>query len=457
MKIMVYEARPDERADLEKQAALHGVELSVTDAVPTLENASLAAGCIGVSILGQGCIDAALLDAYHALGIRYLSTRTIGYDHIDLDHARSIGLRVCSASYAPNGVADFTVMMILMCLRHYKQALWRGQVNDFSLTGLQGREMKDLTIGIIGTGLLTVTTFALAFLTTETSIVFLTVLYTVRMFSLSLVNMPINTWAMNALDNSLINHGTSVGNTLRQVAGSLGTAILVSVSTMATNMAAQTGMDGTHAGILGVNAAFFVGTLLCLIGLIITIVCVKDKPGERAAVDPDSRNRSTLERIMQRDVYTLPDTATVCDAVELFVNKHISAAPIVNAEGHAVGFISDGDVARVLAKRKTTFTDPVLFTQLTTDSDNDEFDDKAQRVMESNVCSIGARGVITVDVHTDLREVCRILGENHLKKIPVTDEGQLVGVVNRSDIAHYTMSKYLEARNQGEEAKPTEA
>ena len=79
MKIMVYEARPDERADLEKQAALHGVELSVTDAVPTLENASLAAGCIGVSILGQGCIDAALLDAYHALGIRYLSTRTIGY------------------------------------------------------------------------------------------------------------------------------------------------------------------------------------------------------------------------------------------------------------------------------------------------------------------------------------------------------------------------------------------
>ena len=287
--------------------------------------------------------------------------------------------------------------------------------------------------------------------------IYLTVLYAVRMFSMSLVNMPINTWAMNALDNSLINHGTSVGNTLRQVAGSLGTAILVSVSTMATNMAAQTGMDGTHAGILGVNAAFFVGTLLCLIGLIITIVCVKDKPGERAAVDPDSRNRSTLERIMQRDVYTLPDTATVCDAVELFVNKHISAAPIVNAEGHAVGFISDGDVARVLAKRKTTFTDPVLFTQLTTDSDNDEFDDKAQRVMESNVCSIGARGVITVDVHTDLREVCRILGENHLKKIPVTDEGQLVGVVNRSDIAHYTMSKYLEARNQGEEAKPAEA
>ena len=70
MKIMVYEVRPDEQADLEQQAALHGVELAVTDAVPTLENAALAAGCAGVSILGQGRIDAALLDAFYAQGVR---------------------------------------------------------------------------------------------------------------------------------------------------------------------------------------------------------------------------------------------------------------------------------------------------------------------------------------------------------------------------------------------------
>ena len=153
MKIMVYEVRPDEQADLEQQAALHGVELAVTDAVPTLENAALAAGCAGVSILGQGRIDAALLDAFYAQGVRYLSTRTIGIrPHRPATTPAPLGLRVCNARYDPNGVADFTVMLILMCLRHYKQALWRGQVNDFSLAGLQGREMKDLTIGIIGTG-----------------------------------------------------------------------------------------------------------------------------------------------------------------------------------------------------------------------------------------------------------------------------------------------------------------
>ena len=39
-----------------------------------------------------------------------------------------------------------------MCMRNYKQALWRGQVNDYSLSGLQGKELHDLTVGVMGTG-----------------------------------------------------------------------------------------------------------------------------------------------------------------------------------------------------------------------------------------------------------------------------------------------------------------
>ena len=76
----------------------------------------------------------------------------LSQNHIDLVAAKELGISVCNAAYPPNGVADFTVMMILMCLRQYKQALWRGQVNDFSLQGLQGRDMNELTIGVMGTG-----------------------------------------------------------------------------------------------------------------------------------------------------------------------------------------------------------------------------------------------------------------------------------------------------------------
>ena len=152
MKILLYEVREDEKADIARIAKELKVEVVETGEVPSLENAGMAEGCDGVSILGQGTIDVPLLDVWKKLGVECLSTRTIGFNHIDVAYAKSIGIHVCNASYEPDGVSDFTIMMMLMCLRNYKQALWRGQVNDFALKGLMGRELKHMTVGVIGTG-----------------------------------------------------------------------------------------------------------------------------------------------------------------------------------------------------------------------------------------------------------------------------------------------------------------
>ena len=300
------------------------------------------------------------------------------------------------------------------------------------------------TLSIVGLGLLSASTLAFAFLGDGTNVALITVLYTVRMFSLALVNMPITTWAMNALDNSLMAHGTSVNNTLRQVAGSLGTAVLVSVSTAASN-AASGSMDAVHAGIHGVNMAFAVATGLCVVGFAMAVLLVRNRPGDAAKADPTGERRSVLEPIMKRDVYTLPDTATVCDAVQMLVDKGISAAPVVNAKGEAIGFVSDGDVARFLATHNRTFTDPVSLIMLTASNDQ-SFGDRLDQLMQMSVTSIGTHHVISVDIHSDLPEVCRVLGDNHLKKVAVTENGQLVGVINRSDITRYSMVKYLESR-----------
>lgn len=152
MKLYAYEVRQDEQAEFERMAQTHQIEIKLDSSVPSLENADRARGFHGITILGQGRLDEALLSRYQHLGIRFLSTRTIGYNHIDLEAAGRLKIQVCNASYAPDGVADFTVMMMLMCLRHYKQAMWRGQVNDFSLPGLLGQNMSSLTVGIMGTG-----------------------------------------------------------------------------------------------------------------------------------------------------------------------------------------------------------------------------------------------------------------------------------------------------------------
>ena len=306
-------------------------------------------------------------------------------------------------------------------------------------------------LSIIGMGVLTVTTFCFAFLGTETGLITLTLLYTVRLFSLSLVNMPITTWGMNALDNELVNHGTSVNNTFRQVAGSLGTAIIVSASTIATNATSRV-MTPTQASIFGIDVAFALAGVLCLIGFIMVVALVKNKPGETAELDKDNARRTVLESIMKRDVFTLPANATVAEAMQVLVDKHISAAPLVDEQGQAVGFVSDGDIMRYLSKRSTMMMDPVVMIMQTVDADggNKDFARKLDELMTMPAKSIGAKGIIGVDVHADLPEVCRVLGENHLKKVPVLDEGQVVGVINRSDITHYSMEQYLAER--GEEA-----
>ena len=59
-----------------------------------------------------------LVQRFHDLGVRMISTRTVGYDHIDLDKARELGMQVGNATYSPNCVADYTLMLMLMSLRN---------------------------------------------------------------------------------------------------------------------------------------------------------------------------------------------------------------------------------------------------------------------------------------------------------------------------------------------------
>ncbi len=302
-------------------------------------------------------------------------------------------------------------------------------------------------LSITGLVILTISTIGFATLNSSTDVVWLTIIYAIRMFSMSLINMPITTWAMNALDNKLLNHGTSVNNTLRQVSGSLGTALLVSIDTFVTGTASGT-MSTVEAGILGVNAAFAAAVVLSAVALVLTILFVKNTPAEQNEAEHGSEEHTMIEKIMKRDVYSLPPDATVVDAMKLFVEHGISGAPVVDEDGKAVGFVSDGDIMRLLSTQSNAYTDPVVMI-MQIRADQETYDEKLAKLMQMNIRDIGTKGVIGVDLYTTLPQVCRILSKNHLKKIPVLRDGRIIGVVNRSDITLYSMKTYLEG---GEDA-----
>ncbi len=152
MKVTVYSCREfDERELFVKYGKELGLELTLCPDAPDRGNLALAKGSECVDILTSK-MTRELLAGLKENGVRYLVTRTIGYDHIDLAAAKELGITVANAPYGPHGVADYAVMMILMSIRKMKRIIERTNIQDYSLKGIQGRELKDLTVGVIGTG-----------------------------------------------------------------------------------------------------------------------------------------------------------------------------------------------------------------------------------------------------------------------------------------------------------------
>jgi lactate dehydrogenase-like 2-hydroxyacid dehydrogenase len=153
MRILAFEVRDDEQTYFESLENNHKeVEITLLKESLSLNNVLLCKGYDAITILGVSHIHVGVLDKLKEYKVQYIATRTIGYDHIDVAYANQLGLRVCNANYAPDSVADFTIMLILLALRKYKPAIYRQNVNDFSLQGLLGKTMSSLTIGVVGTG-----------------------------------------------------------------------------------------------------------------------------------------------------------------------------------------------------------------------------------------------------------------------------------------------------------------
>lgn len=152
MRIAAYNYRDfDEAQFFDQFGKQYQVEIVPIRENPTKENAILAKDCEGVSVITTP-ITEDIIRIWKEVGIKHISTRTIGYDHVDLEAAKRYGIAVSNVTYSTGSVADYTVMLILMALRRMKGIIKRAEGMDYSLKGSIGREIGDLTIGVVGTG-----------------------------------------------------------------------------------------------------------------------------------------------------------------------------------------------------------------------------------------------------------------------------------------------------------------
>lgn len=131
---------------------------------------------------------------------------------------------------------------------------------------------------ITGLSIVTVTTFMYTFLTEHTTLPYITIVFAIRMLGLSMVMMPATTAGLNQLPTRLIPHGTAMNNTMRQVAASIGTALLITIMSGA-NVKAGEFIDNERL-IQGVNLSFYVATGLSFIALILAFYIKGTTPTE---------------------------------------------------------------------------------------------------------------------------------------------------------------------------------
>jgi D-specific alpha-keto acid dehydrogenase len=152
MGITIYGCGHDEAVLFREMAPRFGVMPTITEAAVSGANIELAFGNRCISVGHKTQITNSTLLALSQAGVTYISTRSIGYNHLDVRYAETVGISVENVAYSPDSVADYAVMLMLMAVRNAKSIIRRADIHDYRLNDRRGKELRDLTIGVIGTG-----------------------------------------------------------------------------------------------------------------------------------------------------------------------------------------------------------------------------------------------------------------------------------------------------------------
>ncbi len=149
MKIAFFEIQGWEKKILKKALKWHDLIFFKEELTP--ENVDEVKNADAVSVFIYSKVSRQVISKIPNL--KLITTRSTGYDHIDLKEAAKHKITVCNVPfYGENTVAEHTFALILALSRNVHKSYMRTVRNDFSIDGLQGFDLKGKTLGVIGAG-----------------------------------------------------------------------------------------------------------------------------------------------------------------------------------------------------------------------------------------------------------------------------------------------------------------
>jgi len=153
MRVAVFSTKSYDREFLDVANSPGEHELVYLDSRLTPHTALAAGNAKAVCVFVNDHVDAQVLRLLARQGIALVVLRCAGFNNVDLVAARDLGIAVARVpEYSPYAVAEHTVTLILALNRKIHRAYTRVREGNFSLVGLLGFDVKERTIGIIGTG-----------------------------------------------------------------------------------------------------------------------------------------------------------------------------------------------------------------------------------------------------------------------------------------------------------------
>ena len=137
--------------------------------------------------------------------------------------------------------------------------------------------------------------------------------------------------------------------------------------------------------------------------------------------------------IMCSSVITVSPDSSVAEVAEIFHDKSIGGAPVVDDEGKLVGIITESDLIdqnkKLHIPTVVAIFDAVIYLESLR-----KFEKELKKMTGSKVKDLCSSDVVTVDVDTPVNEIASIMADSHFHTIPVLDNALLVGVVGKDDI-----------------------
>ena len=140
-----------------------------------------------------------------------------------------------------------------------------------------------------------------------------------------------------------------------------------------------------------------------------------------------------IEEIMQKDIICIRENADIREIAKALTDNKVSGIPVVNEDGKLVGIVSEGDLLhKETNPRMPDYVD--ILGAIIYYHGMKRYHEDYRKLMAMTASDIMTKKVISVTKEATLEEASQLMMQNSIKRLPVLEDGKMIGIVSRADI-----------------------